>query len=102
MKGPFKKQIFDIYSDPHREETQNLNFDFSYMLGTFGCQSLLQFSLLTDISKVKETFSSLDSRSMEDCTGHINDASDAIMTPDAKFQRIETEESIFTRAKVFK
>lgn len=39
MKGPFKEQIYDRFSDPAKCE--GINFDFTLMLGTFGCESTL-------------------------------------------------------------
>ena len=44
MKGPFKNQIWEKYSDPAK--VHGLKFDFQYMFGAFGCESTLQFSCL--------------------------------------------------------
>ena len=47
MKGPFKTQIYEKFSDPSK--VYGLNFDFQYMLGAFGSESTLQFSCLAQI-----------------------------------------------------
>ena len=44
MRGPFKTQIYDKYSDP--EKVHGLKFDFQYMFGAFGAESTLQFSCI--------------------------------------------------------
>ena len=39
MKGPFKDQIYDKFKDP--ANTCGLKFDFTYILGAYGCESTL-------------------------------------------------------------
>jgi hypothetical protein len=41
MAGPFRKQIFDIYSDPSREETGGLKFEFDWVMGMSGAESMM-------------------------------------------------------------
>ena len=49
------------------------------MCGTYGAESTLQLSLLSDIDLVKELFATLDTENMKDEVGDFNDTSDAVL-----------------------
>ena len=57
MKGPFKDQIYDKFSDS--ENCSGLKFDFQFMFGAYGCESTLQFNVISDIDSLKVPYSFL-------------------------------------------
>mmetsp|Transcript_16601 Transcript_16601/g.28269 ORF Transcript_16601/g.28269 Transcript_16601/m.28269 type:complete len:101 (+) Transcript_16601:332-634(+) len=56
MQGPFKQQIYDIYSNKDHPATGGLHFDFTYVFGAYGCESTMQFSALADVERLKLPF----------------------------------------------
>ena len=77
MKGPFKEQIYNNFSDPAK--TCGIKFDFQYMLGAFGCESTLQFNVIAEIESLQLPFDYIKAdEELMAKTNHLSDMNTAL------------------------
>ena len=102
MRGPFKEQIIDKFSSP--ENCHGLKFDFTYIVGCYGCESILQFNLISEVKSMQSPYSMMKPEEMPDKVGTMNQAIDWVL--DAIYEqfplRIEFYEACWMRACLVK
>ena len=101
MRGPFKEQIYDKFKD--QENTCGLRFDFTYVLGAYGCESTMQLNIISDIETLKVPYSYTRDEEMEDNMGSMNQVvGNVLQSAYDNRVRIEMYEAAYQRAQVCK